>query len=91
LCWGGSIYQEKIIFRESIDSFAPLLEIFKFNDIDISFNNFGVELFSPTVFKKIKEQVDLEIKKRPLETTVVYQDRGKIMFTKRKIHTRHNN
>ena len=80
LCWGGSIYNNNIIYRESQDTFQPLMNIFKHNEIDISFDQFGTEEFSPFVFRKITQQVENEINKRPAGTTVVYQENGKMLF-----------
>ena len=80
LCWGGSIYNNNIIYRESEYTFQPLVNILQHNSIDISFDKFGTEVFSPFVFRKITEQVENEINKRPAGTTVVYQENGKMLF-----------
>lgn len=82
LCWGGMIYGDNRVFRQSEESFKHLLEILKFNGIEYSFDQFDREEFSPFVFGKIIKQVENELKKRPAGTTVVYQENGKMLFEK---------
>jgi predicted ABC-type ATPase len=82
LCWGGLVYNDNVILRESEESMQPLINILAFNKIDISFNYFGTEMFSPFVFKKITEQVEKELKRRPAGTTLVSQESEKLVFKK---------
>jgi hypothetical protein len=39
-------------------------------------------MFSPFVFKKITEQVEKELKRRPAGTTLVSQESEKLVFKK---------